>query len=71
MAVQKQNRENMSNTFMCRAAAVLVAALAITVLSIHSQTPELQTPKRAQVGPVPDGSFLLNTGWSLQNAEAE
>jgi DNA-binding beta-propeller fold protein YncE len=58
----------MSNTFMCRAAAGIVAALAITVLSIHSQTPQLQTPKRAQVGPVPDGSFLLNTGWSLHPA---
>ncbi len=58
----------MSNTFMCRAAVGIVAALAITVLSIHSQTPQLQTPKRAQVGPVPGGGFLLNTGWSLHPA---
>jgi hypothetical protein len=65
---RKRRRENMSKTSMRGAAAGIVAALAFTVLSTHSQTSQLQIPKPVQVGPAPDGSFLLNTGWSLQPA---
>src|ERR1700761_5817640 len=68
MAVEKQRKENMSKTSICGAGAGMVAALALTVLFIHSLTSQSQIQKRAEVGPAPDGSFLLNTGWSLQPA---
>jgi DNA-binding beta-propeller fold protein YncE len=58
----------MSKTSICGAGVGMFAAPALTVLFIHSLTSQSQIQKRAEVGPAPDGSFLLNTGWSLQPA---
>ena len=58
----------MSTTSIFRAAAGIVAALALTVLSIHPRTSESQVQERTKVGPAPDGSFLLNTGWKIRPA---
>jgi DNA-binding beta-propeller fold protein YncE len=64
----KKRRENMSNTYMHRVVVGIVTGLAITTLFSHAQTDQSQTAKRVQVGPVSDGSFLLNTGWSIRPA---
>lgn len=53
---------------MFRVAIGIVTGLAITTLFSHAQTDQSQTAKRVQVGPVSDGSFLLNTGWSIRPA---
>jgi hypothetical protein len=53
---------------MRRALAAVIGTLIIGALSMHSQTPQVQPPARAQVGPEPDGSFLLNTGWHIHPA---
>src|ERR1700744_2998901 len=45
-----------------RAQAVVIAMLAIAAFSLHGQT------ARTQVGPEPDGGFLLNTGWQIHPA---
>jgi YVTN family beta-propeller protein len=58
----------MTYTPIWRIAAVIIAALVITVFSIHSQTSQTHTPKEVHVGSTADGSFLLNTGWSLRPA---
>jgi DNA-binding beta-propeller fold protein YncE len=68
MAVEKRRKENTCKIFVCRAAAGIVAALVLTVLSMHPLIPQSQIQKRIQAGPAPDGSFLLNTGWILQPA---
>jgi DNA-binding beta-propeller fold protein YncE len=68
MAVEKRRKENTSKIFGFRAATGIVAALALTVFFIHSLIPQSQIQKRIQVGPAPDGTFFLNTGWSLQPA---
>ena len=43
--------------------ALLLAALASTAIVVVSQN-----ARREQVGPLPGGGFLLNTGWKLQPA---
>src|SRR3984957_19375032 len=58
----------MSTRSIFRAAAGIVAALALAALSIHPQTSQSQAQERTQVGPAPDGSFLLNTGWKIRPA---
>ncbi len=50
------------------ALAAVIGILALGTFSTHSQTPESQPPARAQVGPEPDGGFLLNTGWQIHPA---
>src|ERR1700761_841672 len=58
-----------------RATARILETLAIvlTALAAHAQTPQElshqdHAPERVQVGPTPDGGFLLNTGWQLHPA---
>jgi DNA-binding beta-propeller fold protein YncE len=46
------------------ALAAVIAMLTLGTYCMHSQTP----PARAQVGPEPDGGFLLNTGWQIHPA---
>jgi len=49
----------MKRTFLVVAA--LAAAVGVSVLIS-------QTARREQVGPLPGGGFLLNTGWKIQPA---
>src|SRR5215813_6098331 len=62
----KKHKKN--NIFMCRVVMGIVAGLAITAFFNQAQTIQSQATKRDQVGPVSDGSLLLNTGWSIRPA---
>lgn len=57
----------MHSIMRCALAAV-IGTLTIGALCIHSQTPQVQPSARTQVGPEPDGSFLLNTGSHIRPA---
>ena len=46
------------------ALAAVIGLLTLGTFRIHSQTPQA----RVQVGPEPDGGFLLNTGWHIHPA---
>ena len=50
------------------ALAAVIGMLTVGTFCMHSQTPPSQPPARAQVGPEPDGGFLLNTGWQIHPA---
>src|SRR5882757_5333809 len=50
------------------ALAAAIGMLTLGTLCVHSQTPQPQPSARAQVGPEPDGGFLLNTGWQIHPA---
>jgi DNA-binding beta-propeller fold protein YncE len=58
----------MNKISICFAACRMVAALAVTALLLHTQAPHASAQKPDQVGPAADGSFLLNTGWSIRPA---
>ena len=68
MGSEKQPHENTRTTCLYWATAVVLAALAIAAGSGRSQTAQAQGEKPIQVGPTADGSFLLNTGWSIRPA---
>ncbi len=46
--------------------SAVIAMFALGIVTLHSQT--TQETLLAQVGPQPDGSFLLNTGWHIHPA---
>jgi hypothetical protein len=54
----------MKTTLRSAIARVALAAAAVSAAALLSS----QTAPRERVGPLPDGAFLLNSGWRLQPA---
>src|ERR1700753_3369569 len=50
------------------ALAAAIGMLTVGTFPMHCQAQQAQRSARTQVGPEPDGGFLLNTGWQIHPA---